>query len=50
MTTDLTLTENTLPFAQAMESLGIVDESGSSNAPSIPRISVNNKTRSINSS
>ena len=46
MTTDLTLTENTLPFAQAMESLGIIDESGSSNAPSIPRISVNNKTRS----
>ena len=46
MTTDLTLTENTLPFAQAMESLGIVDESGSSNAPIIPRISINNKTRS----
>lgn len=45
MSTELTLTENTLPFSQAMEALGILDEKGSS-LPSIPRVSINNKTRS----
>lgn len=46
MTTELTLTENTLPFSQALESLGIYDENTSSSMVNIPRISINNKTRS----
>jgi len=46
MTTELTLTENTLPFSQAMEALGIYDEQTSSSMVNIPRLSINNKTRS----
>lgn len=50
MTTELTLTENTLPFSQAMEALGIYDEQTSSSMVNIPRLSINNKTRSATGS
>jgi len=50
MTTELTLTENTLPFSQALEALGIYDENTSSSMVNIPRISINNKTRSATGS
>jgi len=50
MTTELTLTESTLPFSQAMEALGIYDEQTSSSMVNIPRLSINNKTRSATGS
>ena len=50
MTTELTLTEDTLPFSQAMEALGIQNEQTSSSLVNIPRLSINNKTRSATGS